>query len=295
MKAIKTLALTLIALVSMTACTSDSDHDQTLTNTYSSYVYASFSYAQNYYSGTGEVIIKVHNGVYTITAKNSEWGEAIFENVVVGDNITGNGVIKVLNAHTGDVTKKAAQLSGTLTELTITVPGLMQGGTTIEFYIGHIPATKLAGTYSGTNSVQVGNNEDWTYTADISYEITANEDGTINIIVPEYTLEGTMMGDLTLGTYTISNIQFNQELGTYFCAYGYDELQMNFKTTEIDRDYYFSYINPTSNITIQPKNGMPGVKVKNTFGLGVIEEGVFQKKMPYTITATFEGNIARAK
>lgn len=302
MKAIKLLALMLVAILGLTACSDDKDY-QTTTNIYECYVYASFSYAQDYYSGKGEVRVKVENGVYTITVKNEQWGEGTFEDVKVGENITGTGSISTPNDRTGEVKSYEAEISGTLSEFTITAPTLMQGGTTLHFYIGSIPATKMAGTYSGTNSVQVDDNEQWIYTADIDYEITANENGTINITIPEYTLEGTEMGNLTLGSYTISNIRFSQKRGAYYYEYGNDRLQMHFKSeggrAQIDKNYAFSPSDPVSSITIQPaiKSLRPKVTVVNAFGLGHIDEQSrqFRLDMPFPLTTTFEGSVSSAK
>lgn len=297
MKTIKYLALTLVALLGMTSCSKDGNH-QTIDDTYVSYVYASFAYASNFYSGDGTVNVKMKDGSYTITAKNAEWGEAVFENVKMGEQWEGAGTITVpARREIDEPTTYEAQISGTLEDIVITAPTLMNGGTVLHFYIGRIPGEKAAGTFSGTNSVNVG--DQWTYTADINYEITANEDGSINLILPEYTLTGTEIGDLTLGGYTITGITFDVSRGAFYSDYGTQELTMHFKAvnggrTTMDNDYIIS---PTSHISIEPinKNGRQGVKVVNSFGLGRIVNGQFTTTMPFDLTATFEGAIQRAQ
>ena len=203
----------------------------------------------------------------------------------MGDRIEGKGTITVPGQHGGEAKSYAATLSGTLNELVITVPELMQGGTTITVYIGGFPAQKAAGTFSGTNTVTVGG--EWTYTADIDYEITTNENGTININLPEYTLEGTQMGDLTLGAYTISNIPYSEKQQAFYAIYGgSDTIKEHIKAvrngvTTMDGDYTFS---PDSYISIEVTSG--GIKVTNSFSFG---------NMPLNIVTNFEGSIPRGK
>ena len=305
MKTIKFIALMLVVLVSMTACINDGKEDRTVINTYGGYVYASFFFSQNYYSGTGEVKVKVKNGVCTITVKSDEWGEGTFEKVAVGDNISGTGTMSIPNEHTGDVKEYTdAELSGTLTDLVIRIPSCRMGqmdteGTTLYFHIGRIPSEKVAGTFSGINSVEVG--QTWTYTTaeEISCEITTNEDGTINLILPEYQLTGTDVGDLTLGGYTISNIAFNRDLGVFQSYYASDDMKEHFKmekngTVVKDDEYAFG---PSSKITIEPvkKSTKTTVKVTNDFTLGKIEDGAFKTAMPWGLVATFTGTIPSAK
>ncbi len=298
MKTIKYLALTLVALVGMTSCSNDDNH-QTIDDTYAAWVYASFSYAPNYYSSDGTVNVKMEDGVYTITAKNKEWGEAVFKNVKMGEQWEGSGTITVPARREIEEPKTYdAQISGTLNDIVITAPTLMNAGTVLHFYIGRIPGAKTAGTFGGTNSVNVG--DQWTYTADIDYEITANEDGSINLTLPEYTLTDTEIGDLTLGGYTITGITFDMSRGAFYSDYGSKGLKMHFKAvkdgqTTMDKDYDLS---PDSHISIEPinKGVKQGVKVVNTFGLGTIgENGKYQTSMPFDLTATFEGAIKLAE
>ena len=306
MKAIKLFALLLVALVGMTAC-SDGDNNQTVVNTYKGYVYADFLFANNYYSGEGEVQVKMDNGVYTITLKNDRWGEATFENVAVGDNISGTGTARVPNTHSDEVKEYTdAELRGTMSDFIVYLPSLKRGerdtkGTTLYFHLGRIPAEKVAGTFSGKNSVEIGQQYTYETAEDIECEITTNEDGTINITMPEYQLTTTEVGNLTLGGYTISDIAFNSSFGTFYCIYGSDGLTEYFKMEQggqvrFDDDYLFS---PGSYISIEPVKEAMSTKVKvvNTFMLGKInpETGRFETKMPYGIVTTFTGTIQSAK
>ena len=107
-------------------------------------------------------------------------------------------------------------------------------------------------------------------------------DGTINIFVPEFTLEKTLMGDVTMGSYTISNVAWDEKKGSFYRDYSEDGLSFhmtadNNGTTTIDSDYTFNKDNVVS-IEAQPTEG--GIKIINNFQPGA---------MPFPIVATFEG------
>lgn len=140
------------------------------------------------------------------------------------------------------------------------------------------PAEELAGAYTGTNTVVVGGQ--FTYTAETSVVITANEDGTVNFTWQEYMLGGTVMGDLTLGTCTISNIAYDEDKGGFYRDYSNDGLTQHFKaekggTATMDKDYA---LGATSTILIEKTDA--GIRVSNPFKLGA---------MPFPITASYEG------
>lgn len=140
------------------------------------------------------------------------------------------------------------------------------------------PAEELAGTYTGTNTVVVGGQ--FTYTAETSVVITVNEDGTVNFTWQEYMLGGTVMGDLTLGTCTISNIAYDEDKGGFYRDYSNDGLTQHFKaeqdgTATMDKDYA---LGATSTILIEKTDA--GIRVSNPFKLGA---------MPFPITASYEG------
>jgi len=289
MKAIKLFTLMLVALMGLTACTGDGSSNQKTTNTYAGYVFASFKYIKNIpnsgYYGAGTLTVTVENGEYTIKLQNNRWGEAVFEKVTAGETISGTGTLFTKDDE-GKPSEKPITLSGTLYQLTINAETLMDGGTEITFYMGHFPADKMVGTFSGTNSMMVGGYGPYE-TADLQYTIAANEDGTLNLTLPAYQLSGVeMMGDLTLGSYTISNIAYSQEGAAFERAYGYDELEEYVKSENgnitLDGSYKF---NKKSYIRILPvmlneNTGKLGVKVENVFSFG---------DMPLTIVSTFEG------
>lgn len=142
-------------------------------------------------------------------------------------------------------------------------------------------AEAYAGSYEGVNTVAVAGQS---YSAKIKYEITANEDGTVDLALPQYDLTNTVMGNLTLGAYSIRGIAYDEEKQAFYRAYGNDGLSMHFyaiqpgsETPSFDKDYNFS---ATSDITL--KKAEDGtITVTNSFQLGA---------MPFPIVATFTNN-----
>ena len=136
----------------------------------------------------------------------------------------------------------------------------------------------MAGTYTGTNTLTVGGMYD--YSTTISAVIAENPDGTIDFTWPEYNLDNTMMGNLTLGAYTISNIPYDESKGGYYLDYSEAGLKQHFKaqngeTPTFDNDYV---LGTGSTILIEKTD--TGIKVTNPFKLGA---------MPLSISASFEG------
>jgi hypothetical protein len=141
------------------------------------------------------------------------------------------------------------------------------------------PTEMFTGEFSGVNTVVVGGM--FTYKADITYDIRKAENGTLTVNIPEYSLAGTVMGDLTLGAYSIEGLEYDEETDSFSRDYSNDGLSMHFTavqngTTNMDKDYAF---NPGSQITVEKAEA--GIKVTNRFKMGA---------MPFEIVATFEGS-----
>lgn len=139
-------------------------------------------------------------------------------------------------------------------------------------------AGQVAGTYKGVNTVVVGGM--YSYTAEVEVNVTANADGTVNFTWPEYKLTGTVMGDLTLGTYTIPNLAWDADKGGFFADYSDAGINMHFKAVQggtaiMDKDYT---LGKTSTVLVKVTD--KGITVENPFKLGA---------MPFPIVATFDG------
>lgn len=145
------------------------------------------------------------------------------------------------------------------------------------------PIAKLIqGKYQGIAEVTVGG--EYTYEAPIEITITAAADEVINVNIPEYSLANTLMGDLTLGSLTISDVSYDKTGGLFSKNYGGTGLRQHFKAVNhdiitMDRDYP---LNDPSVITIEKKpNGE--IAIDNSFKLGA---------MPFSLNMHFEGKIS---
>lgn len=140
-------------------------------------------------------------------------------------------------------------------------------------------AEKIAGEYDGTVTLAVGALA--SYDVDIKPVITANEDGSINFTYPQFNVPDTLMGNLTLGTLTISNIPYVESEGAFYLDYSDTGLTQHFTcvnaqgATTMDSDYALG-----EGSTIRVEQTADGIMVTNPYKLGA---------MPFPLSATFEG------
>ena len=140
-------------------------------------------------------------------------------------------------------------------------------------------ASGYTGVHTGTMTLNVADR--FNYEAVMDVAVTGNEDTkTLTVNLPEYTLTGTMIGDITIGALTIDGLVWNEELGGYYRSYGGQGLTMHFKavqngTTTMDNDYP---LNETSTILVRIDSDGKLV-MDNPFQLGA---------MPLPLTATFK-------
>lgn len=71
-----------------------------------------------------------------------------------------------------------------------------------------------SGTYQGTITLNVAGQ--YSYDNAISCIIKEGDNKTISISFPEYSLAGTMMGDMTLGSVTITDIAYDETKGGFY-------------------------------------------------------------------------------
>lgn len=140
-------------------------------------------------------------------------------------------------------------------------------------------AELFAGQYTGTQTLVVGGM--FTYTTELTYTLTAAADGTLTVYTPEYSVENTMMGDLTLGALTITGLEYDEAKGGFYRMYANDGLTQHFKAEKdnvatMDSDYP---LGGESNILIKLDGNT--ITVENPFKLGA---------MPLTLTASFTGS-----
>ena len=253
--------------------------DTTLFHSFDGYIFVTSGYFTNSYYGNDAklAVYKTSNDEYIVTFSDPQWGDVMFPNVAIGRELSAEGTLTM--AYRGKVSDYAATLSGPMSVPVISMPDVM-GGTTITFHPGQAPLSYTsAGNYKGTNNVVVGGQ--YPYEANITCKLTAQTDSTVSITLPEYELAGTMMGDLTLGSYTISNIAYDAKRGAFYRDYTNDGLQMHMKAvkdgnTTMDGDYTFE----ANGATIEIKIADDQVSIVNTYQPG---------RMPFPIEATFEG------
>ncbi len=256
--------------------------DTTLFRSFNGYIFVSTNYFQDSYYGNNAVlsVYKTSLGEFIVTFSDPVWGEASFSNVQVGQELSGAGTITMSDQRTGNVNEYEATISGPMTTPVITIPSVM-GGTTITFHAGTAPDNyQLAGSYQGNITVMVGGQFGPYVMQNANFNIQANADGTINVVMPEYNLANTVIGDLTIGTYSVNNIAYNEEKGSFYYDYSGDNLSFHFKAvkdgvTTMDSDYTITQLG-----NIEVKAVENGISITNNFQPG---------NMPFPIVATFVG------
>lgn len=138
---------------------------------------------------------------------------------------------------------------------------------------------KYVGKFNGTISLTVA--DQFTYDADIAVTISASDDETISVTFPSYSLTETMMGDLTLGTVTITGLEYDEAKGGFYRSYGGEGITQHFKAEQngtVLNDKDFPLNDPSSILVTVGENGK--IVIENPFKLGA---------MPLPLTARFEG------
>ena len=121
----------------------------------------------------------------------------------------------------------------------------------------------------------------------VSYSVRKYIDNNVqkvDVEIPTYTLDNTVMGNLTLGTYTVKGLTYDEEKGGFYRDYKNDGLKFHFTAETggkktMDGDYSF---NPEKNNNILVKyNGNKVEDIVNTFQMGA---------MPFAIVTKFDTN-----
>lgn len=136
---------------------------------------------------------------------------------------------------------------------------------------------------AGKISVVVGSM--FTYTNDnVTYVIEKyTEEGVekMNVTVPAFELTGTIMGNLSLGSYTVKGLVYDSQKGGYYRDYKDDGLSLHFTAvkdgvTTMDNNYTFNS-SKANNILVMT-DGEKVTSIVNNFQMGA---------MPFAITSTF--------
>lgn len=163
---------------------------------------------------------------------------------------------------------------------------------TVVFQYGKMPfpmTYTVKGYYvkAVSNPITVTVGGQFTYTNDnVTYELRRYKDGgtdKLDVTVPSYSLTNTVMGDLTLGTYTVKGLVYDEAQGGYYRDYKNDGLSFHFTAvnggkTTMDKDYEFAK-EKANNILVKYE-GSNVSSIVNTFQMGA---------MPFGIVSVFSG------
>ena len=145
-----------------------------------------------------------------------------------------------------------------------------------SYYIKSVEAKPLYVSVGGKYNYQNEN---------VTYNVRKYMDGNVeklDVEIPTYTLDETVMGDLTLGTYTVNGLTYDESKGGYYHDYTNDGLTFHFTAvqngkTTMDNDYAFN--SEKDNNILVTYDGNTVSDIKNTFQMG---------SMPFQIVSTFK-------
>ena len=163
---------------------------------------------------------------------------------------------------------------------------------TVVFQYGKMPMSmtySVKGYYvkAVSNPIVVTVGGQFTYNNDnVTYELRRYKDGKtdkLDVTVPSYSLANTVMGDLTLGSYTVKGLVYDEAQGGYYRDYKNDGLKFHFTAvqggkTTMDKDYDFA-TDKDNNILVKYE-GNNVSSIVNTFQVGT---------MPFGIVSVFSG------
>ena len=238
------------------------------------------------YDNGAKIKVLQDGGKFFAEFSDTQWGTGSFEITMANHAINGTGKMKIANPKAGGAMNEYdATMSGSMTEIKISIPSLM-GGTDITWHYAEASAaSKVAGNYTGTTSLNVGGMFGPFTSATVEYKVTANEDGSINVTASEEKYTGvTMVGNLTLGTYTVKNLAYDKATNSFSRDYSEDGIKVFFKSDNIGKkegeDYAFG---KTSKMTVTlAEDGT--LTITNKYKVG---------KMPFPISATYTGKKAK--
>ena len=253
----------------------------TLLHSYDGYVTANARFFQDRYFGGIAKLSVWRDSEENLDTYLSDpvWGDASFYGVSMAQGqLSGTGTMTVGQGYGGGTFE--ATISGPMSKPVVTVAMGTMGDVALTFNLGEptvdavLPT--IVGTHNGVVKVDVAG-ETYTNNA-VAYQVTANADNTVNIVVPAFDLPGTMMGDLSLGSFTISNAAYDGKIAGFARDYKGDGVKMHLKAvkdgeTTMDSDYAIEQIG-----NIEVKFTSEGLTIVNNFQPG---------RMPYPITSTF--------
>lgn len=261
--------------------------DTTVLHEFTGYLLVSnkFMGENQYYGDAAKMTVMQAGEQYLCKFEDATWGTGTFDITLSRGQISGSGKLLMPNPHGGTASEYDATISGSMTNIKIVAEVGKMGEVTINWIYGDPGAYKVAGTYSAYDNIDVGGMGSFKYTSadSVSYVITAVNDTTINVTVPQQQYNGTVMGDLTTGSYTISNIAWDATEKAYVRSYKEDGLTFHFYavkdgTVSYDQDYNLD--KDACKIVVTP-NEDGTISISNAYQMG---------SMPMVIYGSFTGS-----
>ena len=182
--------------------------DATKVHDFKGYIFVDFAYSPTptYYGdqSTISVYTSADKTATYLTFHDDQWGDGEFTVTMdANHNFTGEGTIAL--SMSGTPKEYAADLSGTMTKFTITLPSVM-GGTHIVWTYGEAPvAYKIAGLYSMASEGNCAYFKNYNPIANDELTITTNADG--ETVAVSYANDA--WGTATFETVTVTSIDDN--------------------------------------------------------------------------------------
>lgn len=114
----------------------------------------------------------------------------------------------------------------------------------------------------------------------VTYNVRKYMDGDVqkvDVEIPTYTLDNTLMGNLTLGTYTVKGLTYDEEKGGFYRDYKNDGLSFHF-TAEKDgnksMDGEYGFNTAKDNNILVKYDGSKIADIVNTFQMGAMPFGI---------------------
>lgn len=114
----------------------------------------------------------------------------------------------------------------------------------------------------------------------VTYNVRKYMDGDVqkvDVEVPTYTLDNTLMGNLTLGTYTVKGLTYDEEKGGFYRDYKNDGLSFHFlaeKDGNKTMDGDFEFNTAKDNNILVKYDGSKITDIVNTFQMGAMPFGI---------------------
>lgn len=254
------------------------EEEKTLISEFTGYILVTTKFFKNKYFGNNAKlsVYRSLSGKVSCTLSDPQWGEGKFDIQMGSGTMSGTGTMTITDPQTKTAKTYKAKLEGQRTNFNIVIDELM-GGTTINWVHSKTEPRHYAitGKYEGIDNINVV--LPYKSNSKVTYEVTANADGTINLVVPEMTYEGTPLGTIIVGTYTIPNIPYNEKERAFVKHYKDDKISFHFKARGMDNDYVFDKDDCR---VVVSKSDAGDLDVHNIYKVG---------KMPILVKGSFTG------